>query len=76
MTNRLLKKSADGPKRHTGRDPWFERPFDRLTVLSKVEGVSSKIWLFADSPPQADFATSGMTDLLLARKILTYSAPS
>jgi hypothetical protein len=89
MTNRLLKKSADGPKRHTGRDPWFERPFDRpfdrltvlskvegLTTLSEVEGISSKIWLFADSPPQADFATSGMTDLLLARKILTYSAPS
>ena len=21
-----------------GRDPWFDRPFDRLTVLSKVEG--------------------------------------
>jgi hypothetical protein len=46
-----------------GRDPWFDRPFDRLTVLSKVEGlttlsevegVSSKVLFFLDSPPQAD----------------------
>jgi hypothetical protein len=29
-------ESADG-----GRDPWFERPFDRLTVLSKVEGLTT-----------------------------------
>jgi hypothetical protein len=24
----------------SGRDPWFDRPFDRLTVLSKVEGLT------------------------------------
>jgi hypothetical protein len=22
-------------------DPWFDRPFDRLTVLSKVEGLTT-----------------------------------
>jgi hypothetical protein len=26
-----------------GRDPWFDRPFDRLTVLSEVEGESRKM---------------------------------
>jgi len=25
---------------HSGRDPWFDRPFDRLTVLSEVEGLT------------------------------------
>jgi hypothetical protein len=25
----------------SGRDPWFDRPFDRLTVLSKVEGLTT-----------------------------------
>jgi hypothetical protein len=53
-----------------GRDPWF----DRLTTLSEVEGVSSKLLLSLDSPPQADFATSGMTDLVIARKLLNFSA--
>ncbi|KPK30183.1 MAG: hypothetical protein AMK69_04175 [Nitrospira bacterium SG8_3] len=24
-----------------GRDPWFDRPFDKLTVLSKVEGLTT-----------------------------------
>jgi len=24
-----------------GRDPWFDGPFDRLTVLSKVEGLTT-----------------------------------
>ena len=24
-----------------GRDPWFDRPFDRLTVLSRVEGLTT-----------------------------------
>jgi len=23
------------------REPWFDRPFDRLTVLSKVEGLTT-----------------------------------
>jgi len=27
--------------RFAGRDPWFDRPFDRLTVLSKVEGLTT-----------------------------------
>ena len=26
---------------HSGPDPWFDRPFDRLTVLSKVEGLTT-----------------------------------
>jgi hypothetical protein len=51
------------------RDPWF----DRLTTLSEVEGVSSKILFSLDSPPQADFATSGMTNLVLTRKTLSFS---
>jgi hypothetical protein len=28
-------------RRFAGRDPWFDRPFDRLTVLSKVEGLTT-----------------------------------
>jgi hypothetical protein len=27
--------------RFAERDPWFDRPFDRLTVLSKVEGLTT-----------------------------------
>jgi hypothetical protein len=26
--------------RLVGRDPWFDRPFGRLTVLSRVEGLT------------------------------------
>ena len=54
--------------RFAGRDPWF----DKLTTLSKVEGVSSKLLFFLDSgyPP----ADSGMTDLALALKISSFSA--
>ena len=26
---------------HSGLDPWFHRPFDRLTVLSKAEGLTT-----------------------------------
>jgi hypothetical protein len=33
-----LKQS---PFCHSGFDPWFDRPFDRLTVLSKVEGLTT-----------------------------------
>jgi hypothetical protein len=29
-------------RRFAGRDPCFDRPFDRITVLSKVEGESSE----------------------------------
>jgi len=28
-------------RRLAGRDHWFDRPFDRLTVLSKVEGLTT-----------------------------------
>ena len=38
-------KTCHGPKRHTGRDPWF----DRLTTLSEIEGVSSKLVFSLDS---------------------------
>jgi hypothetical protein len=26
---------------HSGLDPWFDRPFDRLMVLSEVEGLTT-----------------------------------
>ena len=26
---------------HSGLDPWFDRPFDRLMVLSNVEGLTT-----------------------------------
>jgi hypothetical protein len=29
------------PDSHSGLDPWFDRPFDRLMVLSKVEGLTT-----------------------------------
>ncbi|MDH3558641.1 MAG: hypothetical protein OES18_22580 [Deltaproteobacteria bacterium] len=31
----VIPESADGGY------PWFDRPFDRLTVLSKVEGLTT-----------------------------------
>jgi hypothetical protein len=37
------------------RDPWFDRPFDKLTVLSKVEGLTTSgevdptTWLRVDA---------------------------
>jgi hypothetical protein len=36
--------------------------------------VSSKVLFFLDSPPQADFATSGMTNVALALKVPNFSA--
>jgi hypothetical protein len=42
-----------------GRDPWF----DRLTTLSKVEGVSSNEWFCWI--PDSRCAPSGMTGLVL-----------
>jgi hypothetical protein len=57
------------------RDPWFDRPFDRLTVLSKVEGVSRKPSSALDSPPQAGFATSGMTKSVPVMKELPLALP-
>jgi len=54
-----------------GRDPWF----DRLTTLSEVEGVSRKPSSAQDSPPQAGFATSGMTKSMLLIKGLSLALP-
>jgi hypothetical protein len=28
-------------RRMAGRDPWFDRPFDSLTVLSNVDGLTT-----------------------------------
>jgi hypothetical protein len=36
--------------------------------------VSIKVLFFLDSPPQADSATSGMTDLAFTLKIPSFSA--
>ena len=36
------RPAIPGESNDVGRDPWFDRPFDRLTVLSKVEGESRK----------------------------------
>ena len=60
----MLDESAYG-----GRDPWY----DRLTTLSEVEGVSSKILFFWI--PDSRSATSGMTDLFLALKSLVFQQP-
>jgi hypothetical protein len=38
------------------RDPWFDRPFDKLTVLSQVEGGSRNVLesqIILDPPPKA-----------------------
>jgi hypothetical protein len=64
-----------------GRDPWFgrpfDRPFDRLTVLSKVEGLttlsrveggSSNLSLSQNYLPQASLADSGMDKSRLQEK--------
>jgi hypothetical protein len=52
-------EKATSYRTRRSRDPWF----DRLTTLSEVEGVSSKLSFYLDSgyPPAAD---SGMTDLM------------
>jgi len=39
-TGSEFAQSVIPDERHlAARDPWFDRPFDRLTVLSKVEGL-------------------------------------
>jgi hypothetical protein len=35
------KTVIPGESNDVGRDPWFDRPFDRLTVLSEVEGLTT-----------------------------------
>jgi hypothetical protein len=57
--NRLLKKPGNGPKRHTGRD----EVEIRYPVSYCFFGI-----------PDSRFAPSGMTDLMLALKILSFSA--
>ena len=36
--SQLDKAVIPGEPNDCGRDPWFDRPFGRLTVLSRVEG--------------------------------------
>ena len=37
-----------------GRDSWFDRPFDRLTVLSKVEGLTTLSEVERESSGRSD----------------------
>ena len=37
----IEKKSSHFLFCHSGLDPWFDRPFDRLMVLSNVEGLTT-----------------------------------
>jgi hypothetical protein len=39
--SRCDKTVIPGEPEKIGRDPWFDRPFDKLTVLSKVEGLTT-----------------------------------
>ncbi len=62
MTDSVIPESARGGY------PWFDRPFDRLTVLSKVEGLTTLSGVEGESRtargrwmPDHGFAASGMT---------------
>ena len=57
VPSRLLKKPGNGPKRHTGRD--------EVEIRYPVNYCF--FWI-----PDSRFAPSGMTDLLLALKILSF----
>ena len=57
-TSRLLRKPGNGPKRHTGRDE-IEIRYLQQTIIF--------FWI-----PDSRFAPSGMTDLVLALKILSF----
>ncbi|MFA9435336.1 MAG: hypothetical protein ACERKR_11720, partial [Deltaproteobacteria bacterium] len=59
LVSRLLKKCGNGPQRHTGRDEVEIRYPVRYCFL----------WI-----PDSRFATSGMTDLVFALKIPSFSA--
>jgi len=37
----FCKPSETGSDSHSGLDPWFDGPFDRLMVLSEVEGLTT-----------------------------------
>ncbi len=49
--------------RHSGLDPWFDRPFDRLMVLSDVEGLTTLSGVEGESSVYASGCRieSGMT---------------
>ncbi len=44
---------------HSGLDPWFGRPFDRLTVLSKAEGLTTLSEVEGESSTVIAFCASG-----------------
>ena len=41
IPRRRRRDLRPGEPNDCGRDPWFDRPFDRLTALSKVEGLTA-----------------------------------
>ena len=66
MRNDEDKRSAISDSkavRHSGLDPWFDRPFDRLMVLSDVEGLTTLSGVEGESSVYASGCRieSGMT---------------
>jgi hypothetical protein len=59
VTSRLLKNPENGPERHTGRD--------EVEILYPVSDCF--FWI-----PDSRFAPSGMTNLMLPFKVLSFSA--
>jgi len=59
VSSRLLKKPGNGPKRHTGRD--------EVEIRYPVNYCF--FWI-----PDSRFAPSGMTDMVLAVEILSFSS--
>jgi hypothetical protein len=41
IPRRRRRDLRPGEPNDVGRDPWFDRPFDKLTVLSRVEGLTT-----------------------------------
>jgi hypothetical protein len=64
-TARLLKKPGNGPNVIPDESAYGGR-----------DPVSSNLLFFLDSPPQADFAPSGMTDLVSYSKYLVFQQPA
>jgi hypothetical protein len=44
---------------HSGLDPLFDRPFDRLTVLSRVEGLTTLSKVERESSAISSYYISG-----------------